>query len=144
MLHSIRLAAELAAPSAEIYAVYLDARKHAAITGAPVKIGAREGAVFSAFEGALCGRLLRLVPGKMIVQTWRSNIFKTSDADSILILTMLPQGRKATLLDLQHINVPEQDYAGISQGWERYYFAPWREYPGTRSGKRPAKGAGMR
>jgi hypothetical protein len=40
MLHSIRLAAELAAPPAQIYAMYLDAKTHAAITGAPVKISA--------------------------------------------------------------------------------------------------------
>src|SRR5450755_3390651 len=144
MLHSIRLAAELAAPAADIYAMYLDAKIHAAITGAPVKIGAREGAAFSAFGGALSGRLLRLVPGKMIVQTWRSNIFKPDDADSILVLTMLPQGRKTTLLDLQHINVPEQDYAGVSQGWEIYYFAPWREYLAKRHGKRSPKRAEMR
>jgi hypothetical protein len=26
------------------------------------------------------------------------------------------------------VNVPEQDFAGVSQGWERYYWAPWREY----------------
>jgi hypothetical protein len=80
----------------------------------------------------------------MIVQTWRSNIFKSGDADSILILTLLPQGRKATLVDLQHINVPEQDYAGVSQGWELYYFAPWREYLAKRPSKRSPKRAATR
>jgi activator of HSP90 ATPase len=139
MLHNIRLAAELAATPAEIYAMYLNAKTHAAITGAPVTIAAREGAKFSAFGGALSGRILHLMPGRMIVQAWRSTEFRRSDADSLLVLTMLPHGRKSTLLDLQHINVPAQDYAGISRGWEQYYFAPWRDYLAQRRGKRAAK-----
>jgi activator of HSP90 ATPase len=139
MLHSIRLGTELAAKPAEIYAMYLDAKTHAAITGAPVTIAARDGAKFSAFGGALIGRILHLVPDKMIVQAWRSTEFKRSDADSILILTMLPHGRKGTLLDLQHLNVPAHDYAGISHGWEQYYFAPWRDFIASRSGRRAAK-----
>src|SRR5579863_10105819 len=103
MLHGIRLAAELAAPRGEIYSMYLNAKTHAAFTGAP----ARAGAAFSAFDGMLSGRILHVVPGELIVQTWRSNNFKARDADSILILTLLPHGRKGTLLDLQHLNVPE-------------------------------------
>lgn len=139
MLHTIRLAAELAAPRAEIYAMYLNARTHAAITGSPATIAPREGAAFEAFDGALSGRILHLVPDRMIVQTWRSNVFRRSDADSILILTLLPRGHRATLVDLQQINVPEQDYAGVSQGWELYYFAPWREYLTMRSARRARK-----
>jgi activator of HSP90 ATPase len=143
MLHCIRLGTELVAKPAEIYAMYLDAKTHAAITGAPVTVAAREGAKFSAFGGALSGRILHLVPGRMIVQAWRSTEFKRSDADSILILTMLPHGRNGTLLDLQHVNVPAQDYAGISRGWEQYYFAPWRDYLAQRHGKRAAKAKKM-
>ena len=143
MLHSIRLAAELAAPRDEIYSMYLNAKTHAAFTGAPARIAARAGAAFSAFDSTLSGRILHVVPSELIVQTWRSNNFKARDPDSILILTLLPRGRKGTLLDLQHINVPEQDYAGISQGWEQYYFAPWREYLAKRSGKRASKPAKM-
>lgn len=139
MFHTIRLAAELAAPRAEIYAMYLNARTHAAITGAPATIAPREGAAFEAFDGTLNGRILHLVPDQMIVQTWRSNVFKSTDPDSILILTLLPRGRRATLVDLQQINVPDQDYAGISQGWELYYFAPWRDYLTMRSARRARK-----
>lgn len=43
--------------------MYLDARQHAAFTGAPVKIAPRAAAAFAAFGGALTGRILQLVPG---------------------------------------------------------------------------------
>ena len=128
MLHNNRLGTALAAAPADIYAMYLDPEHHAAITGAPVSIAAHAGAKFAAFGGALAGTVLHLVPGRTIVQTWRSDQFRRSDAASILIQNLARHGRNSTVLDLQQINVPEQDFAGISHGWELYYFAPWREY----------------
>lgn len=128
MLHNIRLGTELAAPPADIYAMYLDPIAHSAITDSSVSIAAHAGAKFTAFRGTIGGTILHLVPGRVIVQTWRSNVFKRSDPDSILILTLSRRGPRSTVVDLQQINVPEQDFAGISHGWELYYFAPWREY----------------
>ncbi len=138
MLHNIRLAVELEAPPADVYAMYLDPGAHSAITGAPAEIAATEGAKFYAFGRALSGEILHLVPGRRIVQTWRSNVFRKTDADSIVVLTFLPKGRKRTLLDLQHLNVPAQDYAGVSRGWEEYYFAPWRKYVVERNARHRA------
>ena len=65
----------LPAPAADLYRMYLDPRRHAAITGAPVRIGARPGTPFRAFNGALSGTILFTRPGRMIVQTWRSTGF---------------------------------------------------------------------
>ena len=145
MLHNIRLAVELDAPPSEIYAMYLDPGSHGTITGSPVEIAASEGAKFYAFGRALSGQILHLVPGKRIVQTWRSNVFRKSDADSIVVLTFLPKGRKRTLLDLQHLNVPAQDYAAVSRGWEEYYFVPWRKYVVDRNARHSTIAAsGMR
>jgi hypothetical protein len=27
-----------------------------------------------------------------------------------------------------HVNVADDDFAGVSQGWQDYYWTPWREY----------------
>jgi hypothetical protein len=48
--------------------------------------------------------------------------------DSTLILTLHPQGRSQTLVEVVHVNVADSDFAGVSQGWELYYWGPWREY----------------
>ena len=145
MLCNIRLAVELDAPPAEIYAMYLDPGAHGAITGGAVEIAASEGAKFYAFGRALSGQVLHLVPGKRVVQTWRSNVFRKTDADSIVVMTFVPKGRKRTLLDLQHLNVPVQDYAAVSRGWEEYYFAPWRKYVVERNARhRTGAQAGIR
>jgi activator of HSP90 ATPase len=117
----------LPASATELYRMYLDRRRHSAITGAPVTIGSRPGAAFRAFNGALSGRVLYTRPGRMIVQTWRSTNFGRKDLDSILILTFWPRGRSGRI-ELVHVNVADRDVAGVRKGWKRYYWIPWRAY----------------
>ena len=47
--------------SGKVDPIVLDAKQHAAFTGAPVRIAPRAGAAFAAFGGALTGRILQLV-----------------------------------------------------------------------------------
>lgn len=117
----------LPARARELYAMYLNPRTHAAITGHKVEIGARPGARFRAFNGALTGRILQTVPGRLIVQAWRSRPFHKSDADSTLVLRFSSRGNKGRI-DLMHVNVPDHDYRGVNNGWKTYYWKPWREY----------------
>ena len=117
----------LPARAKELYAMYLNARTHGAITGHKVVIGARPGSRFRAFGGALTGRMLQTVPGRLIVQSWRSTPFRKSDADSTLILRFTQKGRRGRI-DLVHVNVPNHDYHGVNKGWKNYYWKPWRKY----------------
>jgi activator of HSP90 ATPase len=117
----------LPATAKELYSMYLHPRKHAAITGAKVAIGSRPGSKFSAFGGALTGRMLQTVPGRLIVQAWRSTAFRKGDADSTLIIRFTPKGRSGRI-DLVHVNVPDHDYSGVNKGWKNYYWKPWRKY----------------
>ena len=82
MPKTIQQRVTLPAPAAELYRMYLDPRRHAAITGAPVRIGARPGSAFRAFGGAISGKVLFTRPGRMIVQMWRSINFGSKDLDS--------------------------------------------------------------
>jgi uncharacterized protein YndB with AHSA1/START domain len=127
MPRTIHLAAALPARPDELFDMYLDPDLHADITGGPVSIGTRAGTEFRAFDGALRGRILHVVPKRLIVQSWRAAHWKESDIDSTLILTFWPQGRGARI-ELVHVNVADHDFAGVSQGWELYYWAPWRVY----------------
>ena len=117
----------LNASAKELYAMYLDPKKHGAIVGGKVVVSAKRGAKFHAFGGALTGMTLHTVPGRLIVQAWRSTNFKKGDVDSTLILRFTPVGRKGRI-DLVHVNVPEQDLKGVTEGWKEYYWKPWRRY----------------
>ena len=124
---NITLAVDLPASPARLYRMYLDPKLHAAFTGSPVTIAARPGARFEAFGGALSGTILQAVPNRLIVQSWRSTHFGKRDIDSTLVLVFKPHA-KGGRIELTHVNVAEQDFAGVSEGWSKYYFVPWRAY----------------
>jgi uncharacterized protein YndB with AHSA1/START domain len=130
---TISMAVDLPASAARLYRMYLDPIQHAAFTGAPVNIAARPGQRFEAFAGAISGTILQLVPNRLIVQSWRSVHFLRRDLDSTLILAFLPQKRGARI-ELTQVNVAERDYAGVCEGWSKYYWAPWRAFLTRASG----------
>ncbi len=127
MPRNIIIAASLPAPPERLFDMYLDPAEHTAFTGTPVTIGARAGAAFRAFDGAISGTILHVEPKKLIVQTWRSTHFLPSSMDSVLVLSFYsdPAGGR---IELVHVNVADEDFAGVSQGWEKHYWTPWREY----------------
>jgi activator of HSP90 ATPase len=110
-----------------LYEMYMSSRTHTKATGQPAKIGRRVGAPFTAFGGKIKGKNLLVSPGKMVVQAWRSTSWRKSDADSVLILTF-SKTKDGGRVDLVHVNVPEHDHKGVTDGWEAYYWEPWRAY----------------
>jgi activator of HSP90 ATPase len=127
MPRTVTLAIDLPASARRLYRMYLDPQEHAAFTGSPVKIAARSGAKFKAFAGALSGKILQLIPDRLIVQSWRSNKFSKRAIDSTLVLAFRP-AESGTRIELTHVNVADSDFAGVSEGWSKYYWTPWRAY----------------
>jgi activator of HSP90 ATPase len=117
----------LPAPAEILYATYMDPAKHAEMTGMPVMISAESGSEFRAFNGQLSGTMLAAIPSRLVIQSWRSRHFGEGDLDSTLILAFAPEGGGGRI-DLVHIDVPAQDYEGVTQGWETHYWEPWRRY----------------
>jgi activator of HSP90 ATPase len=126
----ILLAAHLPAPPDRLFDMYLSARDHSAFTGAPAHVAPQAGSEFNAFDGALTGTILHVAPKRLIVQSWRSINWPADSIDSTLTLSFWPQGDGGRI-ELAHINVPDVDFAGVSHGWEKYYWTPWRRYLGS-------------
>jgi activator of HSP90 ATPase len=114
-----------ASPKA-LFEMYLDSRKHAAATGAPAKMKRKAGGSWSAHGGQIGGQNLLIVPGRMVVQAWRAAHWKKQDL-SILVLkfSKAPGGAR---VDLVHAGVPKYDHKGVREGWEKYYWKPWKRY----------------
>ena len=127
MPRNIILAASLPAAPDRLFDMYLDSESHAAFSGAPVTISAQAGAPFQAFDGALSGTILHVEPKRLIVQTWRSTHFLPESMDSVLVLSFHPDPEGGRI-ELVHVNVADEDFAGVSHGWEKYYWTPWRAY----------------
>ena len=127
MPRTIILAASLPAMPDKLFDMYLDAEAHAAFTGLPVILEPQRGGVFEAFDGMLSGTILHVEPKTLIVQTWRSGNWPLTAMDSVLMLSFWP-AEDGARIELVHVNVPEEDFAGVSQGWEKYYWTPWHDY----------------
>ena len=126
VIHSIAVY-ENATP-AKLYALFMDSAKHSAATGMPAKIGKKVGAKWTAFSGMLLGKNLEIIPNRRIVQSWRSSEWKKKDPDSVLVLNFEKSASGGAQVDLVHVGVPEYDHEGVTNGWVKFYWEPWRKY----------------
>lgn len=111
----------------DIYDAWLDRIGHSNMTGSPAEALPVEGAAFTAWDGYISGRNLKLEPGRRIVQSWRTTRFAPSDADSQIdvLLEPHPEGTKLTLV---HSNVPDGHTSYRDGGWQDNYFEPMKLY----------------
>jgi len=123
MPKTIHQSVTLPASAADLYQIYMDPARHTAMTGSPVTLHPN----FRAFDGALSGKILHTEPERLIVQTWRSRNFGAGDLDSILILTF-SEANEGAAIDMVHVNVADCDYEAVKEGWDKYYWTPWRNY----------------
>jgi activator of HSP90 ATPase len=133
MPKTIQQTVTLRAPAEKLYDMYLSPKFHAEITGGPVTISRIAGTRFRAFGGMISGKTLQVVPKRLIIQSLRGKDWKPGDLDSTLIISFLPD-KEGGRIELIHVNVPEYDYNDVNDGWEKYYWQPWREYLRKREG----------
>ena len=138
MVKVIQHTVSLPAKPEKLYNMYMNPEIHAAFAGGRVVITPEPNSQFLAFDGMILGRTLSVIPGRQIIQSWRSKKWKESDRDSVLILNFLPDG-DAGKIELIHVNVAEGDFDDVNKGWLEYYWKPWREYL-----KKEKKEAGLR
>lgn len=110
----------------QLYSAWLNSESHAAMTGGEAHCSGQLGEAFTAWDGYITGKNLRLEPNHIIVQSWRTMDFGDGDSFSRLELRFEPVER-GCLLTLVHSDIPDgqPDY---QQGWEEHYFAPMRAY----------------
>lgn len=110
-----------------LYHLYMDAKLHTIVTGAPAKISKKVGGSFSAHGDYISGKNLHLVKNELIVQTWRAVDWDKAVPDSIFIITLEPKAND-TVLHAVHANLPDKAMADIDKGWHKHYWKPWKQY----------------
>ena len=87
-------------------------------TGAQAKMVAEVGGEFSLWEDSILGRNIELEENKKIVQQW---YFGDREEKSIVTIK-LHVHKRGTSVELNHINIPEEDFENITEGWNDDYF----------------------
>ena len=120
---------EFDASPRELYAAYLDSRRHARITGQSAKMSRKVGGKFTAGDTYISGYNLDLLPSKRIVQAWRASEWPDG-AFSVLSLTFEKKG-KGTRMVVDHVGIPDEFREGVDKGWYQFYWEPMKQYFGS-------------
>lgn len=124
---SIRQSRVIPAPPDAVYEALVNAKKHAAFTGAEATGTARAGAKFTAWSGYISGKHLELEKGRKIVQEWSTSEWPEGAPPSRLEFEFEPhpKGTKVTMIQTL---VPASQADRYRQGWIDFYWKPLAAY----------------
>lgn len=124
---TIRQTILIGASPMEVYEAYANPKKHAAFTGSGATGAPKEGGKFTAWDGYITGRFVKLERGKKIVQEWTTTEWPAGYPPSLLELTFKAKGKK-TELTMVHSKVPAEQAGDYTQGWIDSYWEPLKKY----------------
>jgi activator of HSP90 ATPase len=126
MAHEFTVTATIPATPREVYDAWLSSKGHGAMTGSPARGSAHLGGEFTAWDGYITAKNLKLIAGRRIVQAWRTTEFSTADPDS-QIDVLLEKAPGGTRLTPRHTNIPD-GHTTYDSGWRGCYFEPMMAY----------------
>lgn len=127
MKNKIKLSCVLPVKKDVVYKAWLSSKEHSAFTGSAAKMSAKVGGAYSAYNGYINGKNLKLEPNKYILQSWHASDF-TEDAEDSMLEVLLEANPKGSKLTLIHSGLPESRMDEFKQGWKDFYFKPMKKY----------------
>lgn len=115
------------APPEEVYLALTLAPTIRLWTGDLAEMSAEPGTEFSLWDGSIVGKNLEFETGKKIVQQWYFGDEPNESEKSIVTIKLHPDAQ-GTSVELRHINIPDEDYDDIVDGWNTVYFASLSEF----------------
>jgi len=109
-----------------LFSAWLDGSTHSKMTGGAAEISPEVGTSFTAWDGYIWGKNLKIESNRRILQSWRTSEFSNEEEDSRLkiLFSEVDGGTEITLI---HSNLPEHG-AQYKQGWQDHYFTPMKTY----------------
>ena len=111
-----------------VYHLLVDAKLHAALTGQKAEIDEQVGGRFSTRAGRVTGINVDLVPGKRVVQAWRTKEFPDG-IFSMATFQLVRTKDGGTDLTLIHRGVPKELIPAVERDWRECYWEKIRALP---------------
>jgi activator of HSP90 ATPase len=105
----------------QIYQLLTDSKRHTKLTGQKAVISSKVGGPFSTHGGRVSGIVVDLVPGRRVVQAWRSKDFPVG-AFSMAAFELSPTDDGGTQLVLTHRGVPKHLIPNVEADWRTTYW----------------------
>lgn len=128
MPNSLKLSETFPVSAQLLYDAWIDADSHSEFTGSDAECDPKVGGKYSAWDGYIFGKNLKLEPYKRIVQSWRTTEFAETDKDSQIEILFEPVSDEECRFTLIHTNIPKGETEKYKQGWIDYYLEPMKEY----------------
>jgi uncharacterized protein YndB with AHSA1/START domain len=93
-------------------------------SGEAAEMSTEEGSEFSLWEGSISGKNLEFVKDKLIQQEW---YFGEQEEKSIVTIKLHPHS-VGTSVELRHVNIPDEDFDDIVDGWNTLYFGALHDF----------------
>lgn len=111
----------------DVFEAYVDPKKHAEFTGSGATGYPKVGGKFTAWDGYISGKFLRLRRGESIVHEWKTTEWPAGYPPSLVEITLMRKGKK-TELSMVHSKVPAEQAKSYAQGWIDFYWEPMKKY----------------
>jgi activator of HSP90 ATPase len=106
----------------DVYEMLMDEKKHAQLTRSAACISRDIGGMVSTNNGYSTGRVIELVPGSKIVQSWSAADWPKNFCSTITISLFFISGK--TKLSFVQRGVPAHQYEEIKLWWRDRYWHP--------------------
>ena len=110
---------QLAADPKDVYNALTNQLMIEIWTGEKAEMEEVAGTEFSLWDGSICGKNLEFVKDQLIVQEW---YFGEQEESSVVTIKLHAQ-KGGTIMEVRHINIPDEAYDNIVEGWEDDYFS---------------------
>lgn len=129
MLETTTITQEVIIPAkpVQVYDALINPLKHATFTGAKATGNPVEGGDFTAWDGYIMGRYVKLQRARQILTEWRTTEWPPGYPSSHLQLS-LKDSDAGTLVTMVHSEVPVIQAEAYRQRWTAFYWTPLKEY----------------
>jgi uncharacterized protein YndB with AHSA1/START domain len=86
-------------------------------TGESAVMSEEPGSEFSLWDGSITGKNIEFVRNRKIVQEWD---FGEQEEVSVVTIKLHPSGN-GTSLEIRHVNIPDESFENIRDGWLEDY-----------------------
>jgi activator of HSP90 ATPase len=113
----------------DVFNALLDPAKHSDFTGSLATTSRGTGVRFTAWNGYISGKNIRLVKDKKIIQEWKTTEWPTGYPPSRLEFTLTARNG-GTELKMVHSKIPAEQIEEYRKGWYDSYWNPLKKYFG--------------
>jgi len=111
----------------EIYLALTNPTTFQLWSGEPAEMSTEPDSEFSLWDGSITGKNVEFEPGKKIIQQWYFGEHPEHPEKSIVTIKLHPHAQ-GTSVELKHVNIPDEDYDDIVEGWNTVYFRSLHDF----------------